>query len=574
MERLMEVPQKKQRQFLPQNLKIEAWSQLEPFFEDLKTRGIHTRQDLEKWLVDRSELEAVLEEDMAWRYIKMNIDTTDEKLSEQFNFFVAEIQPNIAPYQNSLNEKLLASPFIQSLDQEKYHIYIRAIKQEIEIFRKENIPLHTKLQQEEQKYGSICGQMSITIKGEEMTLPKASLLMREPDRGLREMVYRKLNERRLQDKPRLDQLFSDLVSLRGQVAKNAGFDNYRDYKFAELGRFDYSPKDCFNFHQSIERAIIPLVNKMNLRKREQLNLESLRPWDIAVDSEGKAPLKPFETAEELLNKTIECFNKISPYYGNCLSIMKEMGYLDLESKKGKAPGGFNYPLYEIGVPFIYMNAVGSFRDMVTMVHEGGHAVHSFLTRDLELTAFKSVPSEVAELASMSMELLTMDYWDAFFENEEDLKRAKKEQLEGILDTLPWIALVDKFQHWIYENPEHTEVERSEKWIELHKELSSNVIDWIGEEDSRGNLWQKQLHLFEVPFYYIEYGFAQLGAIAVWRNFKENPEKAVKQFTEALALGYTKPIGEIYATAGIRFDFSESYVVELANFIQKEMDEIK
>lgn len=574
METLVNVPERKERVFLPETFKIESWEQVKPYFEDLKARKINSEADLEKWLLDLSEVEAVLEEDMAWRYIRMSIDTTNKELADKFNFFVSEIQPHIAPYQHELNKKLVASPFLKLLDHEKYFVYLRAVKKEIEIFRDENIPLFTILQQEEQKYGSICGQMSVNIRGEEMTLPKAAALLKEPDRDLRKEAYDKINSRRLEDKEKLDVLYNELIGLRTKVAQNAGFENYRDYKFAELGRFDYTVKDCLNFHESIEHAIVPLTNKIDLGKKRIMNLDSFRPWDTDVDPEGKPALKPFTTGKELIDKTIDCFSNVRPFYGQCLSIMKHMGYLDLESKKGKAPGGFNYPLYEIGVPFIFMNAVGSFRDMVTMVHEGGHAVHSFLTRDLELTAFKNLPSEVAELASMSMELISMDYWDRFFESEADLKRAKREQLENVLEALPWIALVDKFQHWVYENPGHSVEERTQKWLELHKTFGSSIVDWSGEESVRSNIWQKQLHLFEVPFYYIEYGFAQLGAIAVWRNFKSNPELAIDQFTNALSLGYTRPIGEIYRTAGIAFDFSPEYVVELANFISQELDALK
>ena len=252
--------------------------------------------------------------------------------------------------------------------------------------------------------------------------------------------------------------------------------------------------------------------------------------------------------------------------------MQEMKHLDLESKDGKAPGGFMYPLYEIGVPFIYMNAVGSQRDLVTMVHEGGHAIHSFLSRNLELTEFKSTPSEIAELASMSMELLSMKHWDVFYSDENELKRAKKEQLEKALEGLPWIAAIDKFQHWIY-TTKHSSEERKQKWIEIDQELGNQVINWEGQENSHAIMWQRQLHLYEVPFYYIEYGMAQLGAIAIWREFILKGEEALDNYIEALKLGYTKSISKIYETAGIKFDFSAPYVKELAEFIKIELSKI-
>ena len=271
-----------------------------------------------------------------------------------------------------------------------------------------------------------------------------------------------------------------------------------------------------DFHNAISKKIVPIITSFEEKRKKELNYINYRPWDTAVDVDGLKPLKPFNGGNELTDLTIKCFSKLRPYFGNCISIMKEMKHLDLESKEGKAPGGFMYPLHEIGVPFIYMNSVGSQRDLVTMVHEGGHAIHSFLCRNLELTEFKSTPSEVAELASMAMELLSMDYWDTFYENENELKRAKLEQLEKALGTLPWVAAIDKFQHWVYTN-KHTSKERKEKWLEIDSELGNQVINWDGQESAQKIMWQRQLHLYEVPFYYIEYGMAQLGAIAVWRS---------------------------------------------------------
>jgi oligoendopeptidase F len=569
----IQIPTKNKRIFLPDNLVIDSWNKLETFFEDLKNRTISNVAELEKWLRDRSELEAVLEEDMAWRYIKMNINTTDENLAESFNFFITEIEPKVAPYDNDFNLKLVNSPYIDELNKEKYHIYIRGIKKQIEIFREENIPLNTKLQADAQKYGAISAKMMVNYDGKELTLQQAANYLKNIDRAIREEVFHLSNERRLEDEAALNTLYTELIQLRNKVAQNAGFANYRDYMFAAMGRFDYKPQDCFDFHNAIAKEVVPVTNLFDQEKKQLLGVDTLKPWDTAVDPTGKAPLKPFEGGEELIDKSIKCFYKIRPFFGDCLEIMKQMKYVDLDSKKGKAPGGFNYPLHEIGVPFIYMNSVGSQRDLVTMVHEGGHAVHSFLSRDLELTGFKDAPSEVAELASMSMELLTMDYWDEFYTNPEELKRAKKEQLEKALETLPWVASIDKFQHWVYENPTHTVEERYATWQNIMKEFGSNVVDWSGNENALAALWQKQLHLYEVPFYYIEYGMAQLGAIAVWRNYKQNPTKAIDQYIAALKLGYTKSIGEIYKAAGIEFNFTQAYVKELVDFIKEELGKI-
>ena len=572
MESTIAIPTRPIRKFVPEDLVINSWDKIKSLFDNLVDREISNVLELEQWMLDQSELSAVLEEDMAWRYIKMNIDTTDKELGERFSFWIKEISPNTAPYSHKLNLKLVKSPYLKDLDQEKYRIYLRSVKKQIEIFRKENIPLFTTMEEKQQEYGAISAKMSIEVDGEKMTMQKAALLLKSTDRAKREEIYNKISSRRLQDEKALDDLYDELILLRQKIAKNAGFDNYRDYMFAALGRFDYTPKDCFNFHDAIAQEIVPIINSFEERRKEKLGNISYKPWDTAVDVDGLAPLKPFDGGTELTDLSIECFNRLRPYFGECLSTMKAMKHLDLESKNGKAPGGFMYPLYEIGVPFIYMNAVGSQRDLVTMVHEGGHAVHSFLSRDLSLTEFKSTPSEVAELASMAMELLSMDHWDVFYSDAADLKRAKLEQLEKVLEGLPWIASIDKFQHWIY-TTEHTAKQRKEKWLEISAELGNQIIDWEGNENVHANLWQKQLHLYEVPFYYIEYGMAQLGAIAMWRSYKQLGEQGLDNYMDALKLGYTKTIGEIYETAGIKFDFSASYVKELADFIKEELEKL-
>jgi oligoendopeptidase F len=444
------------------------------------------------------------------------------------------------------------------------------MEKDVKIFREENIPIETEIASLSQRYGSISGAMDIEHEGKEMTLQQAAVMLQSTDRKLREEIYHKISTRRLEDKDKLDNLFTELVKLRTELAKNAGFDNYRDYMFASMGRFDYSPQDCFDFHESVKTEVVPLENEIAKERKEKLGLDTLKPWDKAVDISGKAALEPFDGAKDLTNKTIKVFDKLDPFLGSCLTKMVEMKHLDLDSRKGKSPGGYNYPLSETGVPFIFMNATSTLRDMVTLLHEGGHAVHSFLMNDLELTDFKNPPSEVAELASMSMELITLDYWDTFFENPEDLKRAKTEHLQGIIETLPWVATIDKFQHWIYENSGHSVEERITAWNDILNDFSDSITDWSGLEKFKDNLWQKQLHLYEVPFYYIEYGMAQLGAVAVWKNYKENPEKGLASYMKALKMGYTKSIPDVYEAADIKFDFSKKNISELMGFVKEEM----
>lgn len=562
-----------QRHFVKPDFTVTTWELLKPYFDELEARKISSAEELEIWLKDYSELSAVVSEDMAWRYIKMTCDTANTALRDSFNDFVQNIEPNLASVGNELNKKIIASPYREQLKKTGYDIYFRGIKNSIDLFREENIPLNTKLQELEQQFGEINGAQSIEHNGEKMTLQKAGIFLKDLNRNVREEVYNKVQTRRAQDENVLNELFTKLIELRHQVALNAGFKNYRDYKHQALARFDYTVQDCLNFHEAVKLHAVPLINEHDKKRKQKLNLDDYRPWDTSVDEDALPPLKPFSSAQELIDKTILCFNRLDNFFGECINTMQKLKRLDLESRIGKAPGGYQYPLYETNVPFIFMNAVGLHRDLVTMVHEGGHAVHSFLDFDLDLLDFKSPPSEVAELASMSMELMSMEHWDVFFSDKEELKRAKRQQLEGVMDTLPWIAAIDKFQHWIYENPKHTTEERYATWQNMMRDFGSSIINYQGLEAQLKRRWQVQLHLYEVPFYYIEYGFAQLGAIAMWRQYKQNPKQAVENYKRALALGYTKSIPEIYKAAGIKFDFSPAYIKELMDFVKGEYERI-
>lgn len=566
--------QRKERKFIGENFQLESWKSVQPLYENLVNRSISNRNELYQWFLDRSELESYLSENMAWRYIKMTCDTANEENQKNYQFFVQEVQPQLAVYDDQLNKKALENPFLGDLKERGFQITLRGMKKAVEIFREENIPLFTQIQTKQTEYQSITGAMTVEINGEEMTMPKAANLLQSVNRKLREEAWLKISERRFQDKDALDAIFNELLQLRNQVATQAGFANFRDYMFAAMGRFDYTPTDCFHFHESVQKAVVPLLNEAALERKNKLAFDALKPWDLKVNAEGKAALTPFSTGEELIEKTIACFDKIDSRLADYLRIMLEMGHFDVESRKGKAPGGYNYPLEEIGVPFIFMNATSSLRDVVTMVHEGGHAVHSFEIRELPINSFRSTPSEVAELASMAMELISMEHWNVFFDNEEDLKRAKIEHLEDILSVLPWIATVDKFQHWLYENPTHTVEERKQEWIKTLDKLSDTVTDWSAFEHFKAYSWQRQLHIFEVPFYYIEYGMAQLGAISVWKNYRQNPAKGLEGYLAALRLGYTATIGEIYEAAGIKFDFTETYISDLMRFVKNELTELK
>lgn len=562
--------QKTPRHFVPKEFMVTDWQNLEPYFKDLLERNIDSKERLEKWLHDLSELEAVVSEDACWRQIKMTCDTEDKTLEAAFNFYCVELQPNIQPYADALNKKLVNHPLTKELDTKQYFTYLRSVRKSIELFREENIPLQSELAVMQQQFGVISAKMTVKINGEEYTLQQAAKFFHHSDRNLREEAYRKIQERRLQDTEPLNNLYSNLLEKRNKEAQNAGFENYRDYRFKELGRFDYTKQDCFDFHEAVKQHVMPLVNMIYQKKKDKLGLDTLRPWDLEAEPAGTTALQPFTTGKELIDLSIECFSKLRPFFGDCLTKMNSIKHLDLESRMGKAPGGYNCPLAESGAPFIFMNAAGQMQDLITMVHEGGHAIHSFLAHPLPLTGFKEYPMEIAEVASMSMELFSMEHWEVFFSDAEQLKRAREYQLERVITIFPWIAIVDKFQHWIYEHPIHSNQERTTEWNKILTEFSDTVVDYSGLENFRSNLWQKQLHLFEVPFYYIEYGIAQLGAIGMWQQFKLNKEEALNNYCNALSLGGTKTLPQLFETAGLKFDFSPNTIKELMDFVKQEM----
>lgn len=569
----MEIP-KLSRRFIANDINLQKFEDIQPYFETLLSKELSSISIYTDWLKDVSELEAFLEENMAWRYIKMTIDTTNETHNASYSQFIKEIQPRISEYSDLLNKKIFSTSYHEDLisnsKEEGYDIFFKTIRIQLDLFREANISIESYINEKSQEYGAISAAQVIIHDNETLTMQKAMLWLKKQNENDRKLMYDKIVDRRKLDTSSLNDLFTDLIQKRHELSMNAGFENFRDYKFKSMGRFDYTKENCFEFHESIAQLVVPLVKEIQNKKLNKLGKTKFKPWDLDVDPNGFEPLKPFNGGKEMLDNTIRVFNKLDPFFGDCLRTMEKMNHLDLESKPGKAPGGYNYPLYEIGVPFIFMNAVGSQRDLVTMVHEGGHAVHSFLNRGLILTGFKNIPSEAAELASMSMELLTMKHWNEFYPNSKDEKRAKKEHLEDILKVLPWIAQIDAFQHWIYLNPSHNLEDRNEQWLSLCQRFGTGLTDWTGYEDQLMNSWQRQLHLFEVPFYYIEYGIAQLGALGIWKNSLQDEPKTIKQYKEGLSLGYTKSLPMIYESAGVPFDFTQNHLKELISFVKKEL----
>lgn len=556
--------------FLPSDLRMEQWEDIRPYFQELHEREIADAEDFRQWILDKSDLDAFVSEAFSWRYILLSLNSGDQQAVESYHYAVQNIFPHMASFEQKLNQRLVHSAFLDRIRSSQYTNYLRLVKNAVQLFCEDNVPIQTEIQLQTKEYGRIFSQMTIGVDGKQMTLQKASVLLEEPDRDRRQQVYTKINERILQDTHALESLFDELVLRRNQIARNAGFENFRDYSFRLLNRFDYQPEDCLQLHQSIAYEIIPILDELNLARREQLGLDQLRPWDLNIDTSGEGPLHPFTDAEDLLSKGIECLSKIHPDFGRIIALMREKQMLDLESRPGKKPGGYNMPLQLTKLPFIFMNATRTLYDLRTLMHESGHAIHFYLTRNLELISSRRFPSEVSELAAMTMELLTMDHWQVFFPNEAGLIRARINQLENVLKVLPWIATIDKFQHWVYTHPQHTREERKAEWLAILNAFSSKVVDYSGLERYMEFLWHKQLHIFEVPFYYIEYGIAQLGAIAIWKRYRETPAEAIKDYVRALKLGHTRSIGAIYQAAGIEFRFDQEYIAELARFVREEI----
>jgi oligoendopeptidase F len=567
------LPKKSERNFVPNDLDTNSWAALEPYFFQLENKSIQTLPELQQWLKDWSELETVVSENARWLYVHTTLDTVNVDARNALINMYQHIQPQLSTWDNKLAKKFVASPAIDELDKNLFHTTIRKVKKGLELFREENVALNSQQVMLQSKFGEITGAQSIQYNGQEITLQQAGVYQRSSNRAQREEVFKLVNNRLQQDSESLDTLLTELIALRHKIATNAGYQNFIEYRFDELGRFDYTPEDCLRFHEAAKDVIVPLMAAMNEEKRQKLGLDVMRPWDMNAESGGEAPLSPSTSGEDLLEKTIACFRELDPYFAERIEIMREMKYLDLESRLNKSPGGYNMTMPEIGVPFIFMNSANSEHDLITMVHEGGHAIHTFLSHPLELYAFKEITSEIAEVASMSMELMTMDYWHIFYNKPEELKRAKKNHLQYILGILSRTCMGDSFQFWLYSNPNHTVEQRRQKWAELNKQFTGSNADWSGYENVLATGYQRILHFYEVPFYYIEYAFAELGAIAVWKNFKNNPKQAVEDYKKALSLGFTAPIPVFYETAGAKFDFSKEYVAELAQFVQEELKKL-
>lgn len=560
--------------YIPKDLTINNWSDIKPYFDKLVSENVASTADLETFLIHYSDVLSVFQEQNARAYIDMTRHTDDKERVKRHETFATTIAPQVDKVSNNIHRKIAESPFFESLPSPRYDQFKREIRRELELFREENVALDARLSKLKSDYGQLAGSLMVKWNGKKITLPRAAAYLESNDRDLRRRAWMAIMESRFAAKNEHDKILNDMIALRHQKAVNAGYKNYRDFQHDNRHRFDYTVDDVLAFHNAIEKHTIPLLKKIVKKHRERLGLsDDYRPWDTAGKPRDEAPLKPFQSGRELLEKTIRIFSKIRPEFGDNLKTMDEKGLFDVESRSGKAPGGYNYALEVTGMPFIFMNAAGLHRDVVTLMHEGGHAMHTFLTNDEPLIQYRNCPSEVTETASMSMELITSPYWNEFY-NETDFIRARREHLEGIVGLFPWVAIIDAFQHWIYTHPQHSPQERDAHFDSLMERFGTGLINWEGLKKYRRNQWQKQLHIFEVPFYYIEYAIAQLGALQIYRNYTQNPQEAVSAYIRGLKLGGSRPISEVWQATNIRFDFSEETLKELMEFVEKEWEKLK
>lgn len=555
------------RQFIPAALQIDTWPDVERYYQLLLEKPLRTQAEFERWLLDWSELDAAFDEEATRRRVEMTCATDDPIRKQRFLNFLENVTPHREPIHHRLREKLVEAAGRFPLPPKRYEVLLRSMRNAVELFREENVPLLIEDAKLRQNYQEIVGAMAVKFQGQEMTLPQAARFLEEPDRTVREEAWRLVAGRYLQDSEKLDALYETMVRLRHKVAQNAGAHDYREYAFRAMERFDYTPDDCLRFHDAIEKVVVPAVAKLMEERRRKLKLETLRPWDTAVDPESRPPLRPFGEIEQLVSGCSAIFHQVDGELGKIFDTLQQRDSLDLASRKGKAPGGYQEMFDERRLPFIFMNAVGTESDVRTLLHEGGHAFHSWSCRNEPILAYRRYPIEFAEVASMGMECLSLPYLERFY--KDDTSRARRRFFEEIVMFLPYMAKVDALQHFVYTHVDSGIAARHDEWQKLSQRFEPH-FDFDGLEKFQRHSWHRKLHFFEVPFYYVEYGIAQLGALQVWKNSRRDYRDAVNHYRNGLALGGARPLPELFQSAGLRFDFSEKTLRPLIDAVMEEI----
>ena len=553
----------------PEDFDSATWSDVAPLYEALATRPLD-HGNVEQWLADWSRLEELLTEAAAMAMISYTLDTDDRERERKHLRFSTGIIPRMDEESVRLARRLLDLRY----ERPDLVTMLQRFRTQIEVFREENVPLFAELEELGARYQKITGSMMVEWEGQQVTLPQLSPRLRDQDRAVREKAFVLSSVPFLEKEQELSDLFTRMYHLREQVARNAGFADFRDYSFRSKFRFDYTPDDVERFHQSVEEVVTPAVERLRERRRERLQLPALRPWDSLVDPYGYSALVPFEAVEDLLQTTLRVMNRVDPVLGGEFGTMMREGLLDLGSRKGKAPGGYCETLHFRGRPYIFMNAAGTLDDVMTLFHEAGHAFHAFAANPLPLIWQRYPGMEAAELASMSMELLAARYMgeeNGGFFTPEERARARVEHLEDVLISLAHIASVDAFQTWLYTSGKGGDAAaRDQAWLEIRQRFDRGM-DWSGLEKERVARWYRQLHIFLYPFYYIEYGIAQLGALQIWRNSLTNEAGALNAYRAALGLGATRSLPDIYGAAAARLIFDREGLAELVALVEQQID---
>ncbi len=548
------------------------WAHIELIFKNLHAQELNDN-NIDTWLAEWSDISKLLNESY-WRlYDATTVNTSDEAAEQRFTNFLDEIRPKGKSAEQGLKKKLLAS----GINPAGYQVVLRDLKAQADIYREENQPLMSEEKKLVIEYDKIIGDQMVTWDGEQMPLPQLQPVYEEADRERREKAWRLSMARQLEDREALNDLYQQFLELRGSIAGNADLPNYRAYRWQELLRFDYSPEDCHQFHRAIEKVVVPAAQVVYEKRRKRLGLSELRPWDVFVDAYGKPALTPFGSINELEEKSEKIFSKVDPKFGEYFRRMRGEGLLDLDNRANKAPGGYCTFYSYSGQPFIFMNAVGIHDDVQTLLHEGGHAFNNYECSHRPYF-FLEIPSEFAEVASMSMEMLSSPYLESSkggYYSPEEAARARIQHLESVLTFWPYMAVVDAFQHWVYEDPQSALVaeNRDRCWAQLWGRFMLG-IDWGGLEQEMTTGWQRKVHIFDEPFYYIEYGIAQLGAVQIWRNSMEDQEKAVADYRRALSLGTSVTLPELFKAAGIRFVFNEQNLESAVNTIMESIVDLE
>ncbi len=564
------LPKYNKREFVPSDLCLEDVTVIKSLYECILKQKVDSDDAYQLWFSRRAEMEIVLDELGTRLYIEMTCQTDDLALSQKYKRFVEEVLPVVKKYEHRLNEMYLEYDQHFSLKTDQYAIYKRDVSSDVEIFVDKNVDLQTRVQLLSQEYQERLGSLMINLDGREQTLIAASKRFLDPDRSVREMAWLAITQRRLQEKDKLNAVFNEMLRLRSAMAQNANCKDFTQYQFKEYHRFDYTIDKCKEYHQAVETVVVPLWKTILNKRQQQMGLYRLKPWDTSVDPSGLPALQPFQKTQDLVAGCQHILARINPMFGQKFAKMAEEGYLDLDNRKGKAPGGYQSSLNEARKPFIFMNSVGTDSDVKTLLHEAGHALHSLACAQQPILHYLHAPMEFCEVASMTMEMLSLDHLGVFYPQIDDQKRSIVKHLEDVIFILIWVATIDAFQHWIYEHPAHSDRERESAWLEIRRRFGGDLIDWTGHELAHANLWHKQLHIFEVPFYYIEYGIAQLGALRIWLNSKSDYAKAINDFKTALSWGGSKPLPELFMIAGIPFDFSQDTLGPLVEAVHSEL----